>query len=57
MFLRPDKSFKQNFALLMKAIVNVGYKSDGVVAKEDIMLEEEQPLTEAFHEGDKIEVK
>ncbi|HHU48745.1 MAG TPA: 30S ribosomal protein S1 [Clostridiales bacterium] len=38
-------------------IVNVGYKSDGVVAKEDIMLEEEQPLTEAFHEGDKIEVE
>lgn len=38
-------------------IVNVGYKSDGVVAKNDIMLEEDKPLSEVFHEGDDIEVE
>lgn len=38
-------------------IVNVGYKSDGVVSIDDIMLEEEKPLTEVFHEGDNIEVE
>jgi predicted RNA-binding protein with RPS1 domain len=37
--------------------VNVGYKSDGVVSIDDIMLEEEKPLTEVFHEGDDIEVE
>ena len=29
-------------------IVNVGYKSDGIVAKDDILLEDEKPLTEIF---------
>lgn len=38
-------------------IVNVGYKSDGVVARNDIMLEEDKPLPEVFHEGDDIEVE
>jgi len=38
-------------------IVNVGYKSDGVVSKEDILLEEEKPLTEAFNIGDDIKVE
>lgn len=37
--------------------VNVGYKSDGVVSLNDIMLEEDKPLTEVFHEGDEIEVE
>ncbi|NLC44372.1 MAG: 30S ribosomal protein S1 [Clostridiales bacterium] len=37
--------------------VNVGYKSDGVVSLNDIMLEEDKPLTEVFHEGDDIEVE
>ncbi|HCS72695.1 MAG TPA: 30S ribosomal protein S1 [Clostridiales bacterium] len=38
-------------------LVNVGYKSDGVVSINDIMLEEDKPLTEAFHEGEDIEVE
>ncbi len=37
--------------------VNVGYKSDGVVSLNDIMLEEDKPLTEVFHEGDEIQVE
>ena len=38
-------------------IINVGYKSDGVVSANDIMLEEEKPLTEVFNEGDEIQVE
>ena len=38
-------------------IVNVGYKSDGIVAKDDILLEDEKPLTEIFNEGEEIKVE
>ena len=38
-------------------IVNVGYKSDGIVAKDDILLEDEKPLTEIFKEGEEIKVE
>ncbi|HHY81252.1 MAG TPA: 30S ribosomal protein S1 [Clostridiales bacterium] len=38
-------------------IVNVEYKSDGIVSKDEILLEEDKPLSEVFHEGDEIEVE
>lgn len=57
--LRPGQIVKGKILHVSddELIVNVGYKSDGVVAKDDIMLEEEKPLTEVFQEGDDIEVE
>jgi small subunit ribosomal protein S1 len=57
--LRPGQIVKGNILHVTddELIVNVGYKSDGVVSKDDILLEDEKPLTEVFHEGDEIEVE
>jgi small subunit ribosomal protein S1 len=39
-------------------IVNVGYKSDGIVTSDEVILEDDQSsLNEAFKEGDEIEVE
>jgi 4-hydroxy-3-methylbut-2-enyl diphosphate reductase len=38
-------------------IVNVGYKSDGIVTSGEIIVQDERPLTEIFHEGDEMEVE
>ena len=37
--------------------VNIGYKSDGLIKKEDLALSEDIPLTEAYHPGDEIEAE
>lgn len=57
--LRPGQIVKGKILHVTddELIVNVGYKSDGVVSKDDILLEDEKPLTEVFHEGDEIEVE
>jgi len=57
--LRPGQVVKGKILRVSEdeLIVNVGYKSDGVVSKNDIMLEEEQPLSDVFHEGDDIDVE
>ena len=38
-------------------IVNVGYKSDGIVTKDEIALQDDKTVEESFHEGDKIKVE
>lgn len=39
-------------------IVNVGYKSDGIITSDEVILEDDQAsLSEAFKEGDEIEVE
>lgn len=57
--LRPGQIVKGKIIRVTdeELYVNVGYKSDGVVSLEDILLEEDKPLTEVFHEGDDIEVE
>ena len=37
--------------------VNIGYKSDGLIKKEDLALEGDVSLTDAFHPGDEIEAE
>ena len=38
-------------------IVNVGYKSDGIVTKDEIAFQDGKTVEESFHEGDKIKVE
>ncbi|MBE3101133.1 MAG: 30S ribosomal protein S1, partial [Firmicutes bacterium] len=38
-------------------IVNVGYKSDGIVPNDEIILDSDQKLHDVFKEGDEIEVE
>ncbi len=38
-------------------VVNLGYKKDGILPKEELTLEGEQELTELFKEGDTIQAK
>ena len=57
--LRPGQMVKGTVlrATPDELIVNVGYKSDGIVTKDEIVLQEDKPLEEVFHEGDGIEVE
>lgn len=40
-----------------EVIVNIGYKSDGILPVEEVILEEGQSLSDLFKPGDEIEVK
>jgi small subunit ribosomal protein S1 len=57
--LRPGQIVKGTVLRVSEdeLIVNVGYKSDGIVPGDEIILQDDQPVTEAFHEGDEIEVE
>ncbi len=38
-------------------VVNLGCKKDGIIPKDEVLLEEDQKLTDVFNEGDEIQVK
>jgi len=40
-----------------EVVVNIGYKADGIISKDDVLLEDGKSLQETFKVGDEIEVE